>query len=282
MYNAAYIGGDDRHIINSSLDVVSAGHIIIDETSAAVSGPNRPNGFPDYQLLYIKKGKGHFLFADGERVIGAGSVVLYFPNEPQIYRYLREEKAEVFWLHFGGRDAAALMEELSLCENRVISLSRDGEIPSLIGEVITELRLQKSAFSAVCRAALIKILTELSRHRLSVDQSGDELIERVCKKIDEEYENPLRSEALAEYANMSLSSFAHQFKKKTGISPGEYILRRRLSAACFLLQNTDIAVGVIARETGFSDALYFSKFFRARMGKTPTDYRNNYSERAEN
>lgn len=281
MYNSAYVGGKDRHIIQSPIDVVSAGHIIMDESSAAVS-TTRFEGFPDYQLIYIRKGKGHFFFENGEQTVCAGHVVLYFPNEPQIYRYYKEEKAEVYWLHFGGSQVAALMEELDLTDKRVISFSAEQEYPRLVSELIAELHLKKPAFRTACRSYLLMLLTRLSRHQQAIDQSYDTIIDHACLKIATDYAKPLTNEELAGFCNMSISGFAHQFKKKTGVSPREYVLRQRLSAACFLLQNTANSIGNIAKETGFEDTMYFSKFFHHRIGMTPTEYRNNYNQLPQN
>ncbi len=276
MYNAAYIGGDDRHFIRQPLAVVSAGHFIIDDKSAEVSGPTRPQGFPDYQLIYIRKGKGHFFFEDGEQTVGAGQVVLYSPHEPQIYRYFKEEGAEVFWLHFGGSEAASLLEELKLNAEKVFSLCAEGDIPLLISELIAELQLQKPAFQAACRALLTAVLTRVCRCRHTLE-SSDAVIERACLKIAAGYAKNLTNQELADACNMSVSSFAHRFKEKIGVSPREFLLRRRLAAACFLLENTDTPIGNIAKDVGFEDALYFSKFFRSRTGQNPSDYRSYYN-----
>ena len=83
---------------------------------------------------------------------------------------------------------------------------------------------------------------------------------------------------LAEECGMSVSGFAHQFKKEIGVSPREYILQQRLSAALFLLENTDSTVSDISRRVGFEDNLYFSKFFRKQTGYSPSEYYENFTE----
>ena len=276
MYKSAYLGGEDRHNIHGRLEVVSAGHMVMDEGSSAVSGPTRPKGFPDYQLIYIRKGAGHFYFEDGEQRVTAGHAVLFLPHRPQVYRYYREDRPEVYWLHFGGSETAALLRELGLGEQRILALAAEGELPRLTAELITELQLQRNGFRTACRGLLLEILTRVSR-----SSESKTAIRQACLTMANDYAKPITNESLAREYGMSLSGFAHLFKQETGISPREYLLQQRLSAACFLLENTDQSIGEIAANVGFVDALYFSKFFHTRTGMSPTEYRNHYTAFSE-
>ena len=62
--------------------------------------------------------------------------------------------------------------------------------------------------------------------------------------------------------------------KHEGISPKEYILRRKIDAAVDLLNNTALSVQEISQAVGISDIYSFSKLFKARMGVAPTKYRD--------
>ncbi len=60
----------------------------------------------------------------------------------------------------------------------------------------------------------------------------------------------------------------------------DMVLERRLLEAKRLLRFTIRPVEDIGRETGFEDPAYFSRFFRRRMGSSPTDWRRQHSEAA--
>ncbi|MBQ8894347.1 MAG: AraC family transcriptional regulator [Clostridia bacterium] len=273
MQKSAYIGGEDRHNIRDRLEVVSAGHMVMDERSAAFSGPSRPKGFPDYQIIYIRKGLGHFYFETGEQRVTAGHAVLFLPHQPQIYRYFREDRPEVYWLHFGGTETAALLRELGLGEKQVLPLTAEGDLPRLAAELIIELQLQRPGFRTACRGLLLGILTRVSR-----SAESQTAIRQVCLAMAADYAKPITNEALARECGMSLSTFAHLFKQETGVSPREYLLQQRLSAARFLLENSYQPIGQVAAAVGFRDALYFSKFFHTRTGMSPTEYRDHYTD----
>ena len=70
------------HITESDLEVVSAGYAIIDEGDTGVT---RPGGLPDYQLLYIKEGCGHFTVNNEEITLTEKTAIIFHPFE---WRYL--------------------------------------------------------------------------------------------------------------------------------------------------------------------------------------------------
>lgn len=271
MYYSAYIGNEDRHVIKTNLEVVSAGHILMDGSFGDSTHTLRPQGFPDYQIIYIRRGAGIFNIDGVERRIGARNAVLYRPHERQEYVYRQNDRAEVYWVHFGGYDTEEILRQLGLDEGTVIPLNSDGELARISAELIKELQLQSDGFRMSCRGLLISLLVQLKRNSR---RNTDARIEKVRAKLTVDYAEEITNEQLAEMCGMSVSGFAHQFKKEIGVSPREYILQQRLSAALFLLENTDRTVADISRRVGFEDNLYFSKFFRSRIGISPSDYRN--------
>lgn len=68
--------------------------------------------------------------------------------------------------------------------------------------------------------------------------------------------------------------FIRLFASIMGETPGEFIVRTRLDAACNLLHMSGISIGDIAQDLGFCDVHHFSRQFAARMGMNPTAFRN--------
>ena len=270
MYYAAYIGNEHRHHIKVPLAVVSAGHLRTDDTSPAVSGPTRPHGFPDYQLLYLRSGVGHYLIDGEERIVTAGNAILFRPHRPQIYRYYKEEGAEVFWVHFGGTAADALIENTFPRGETVFKAP-----PETVGSIkamIDELQMCRNAFECSAAAHLLTLLTVLARRE--EPSSTTARIHAVCRRMADRPAAPYSNDELAAACGMSSSGFAHRFKETVGVAPREYLLQQRLSAARTLLENTALPIGEVAEAAGFEDALYFSKFFKSRTGMSPSVYRN--------
>ncbi len=84
----------------------------------------------------------------------------------------------------------------------------------------------------------------------------------------------LKLEQYAELSNRSLSAFKRDFKKLFKITPGKWLLEKRLNHAMHLLSNMDKTVSEAAFESGFENPSHFSRSFKERFGITPTAVRS--------
>ncbi len=75
------------------------------------------------------------------------------------------------------------------------------------------------------------------------------------------------------HVNMSRSYFSQCFAKFAGESFGERLRRMRIERAKTLLLETGIPIYEIASKTGFEDEKYFSRLFRERVGRSPSEFR---------
>jgi len=91
--------------------------------------------------------------------------------------------------------------------------------------------------------------------------------------IDDNLEASINLTHLAKICDMSVSKFAKAFKAKTGMSPYKFVLSRRASLACELLQTSDSSLADIAYTVGFSSQSHMTEFFRRSLGVTPGKYR---------
>ena len=67
-------------------------------------------------------------------------------------------------------------------------------------------------------------------------------------------------------------------KDKKGITLHQYVIQYRMKYAVSMLRYTDKSIADIADETGFTDASYFTKSFKAQYGMTPKEYRNQFKD----
>ncbi|MCU6274015.1 AraC family transcriptional regulator [Morganella morganii] len=63
------------------------------------------------------------------------------------------------------------------------------------------------------------------------------------------------------------------FRQQTGLSPGEYLTRRKMSRAGMLLRLTALSVTEISLSLHFHSAQNFARAFKKFIGVTPTEYR---------
>lgn len=95
-------------------------------------------------------------------------------------------------------------------------------------------------------------------------------LDRVLKHIDEQLDEPLRVEQLAEMVGLSRSHFSRAFQRMTGHSPQRFIINRRLCKARTLLLTSTANLAQIAAQSGFSSHAHMTAVFRKELGVTPS------------
>jgi transcriptional regulator GlxA family with amidase domain len=89
----------------------------------------------------------------------------------------------------------------------------------------------------------------------------------------------LRTERLAERANMSLRNFFRAFEAATGTSPADWVEMARTEVAKRLLEDGSGKVEQVAFKSGFSSYEQMRKAFARRVGASPTEYRSRFARR---
>lgn len=273
--NSAYL--QDRHgaVVDDreSLLVTSCGTYRL--KTRPLFETDRPKGRPDYQLLYVASGVATFFFNGQAHRLPAGNAVLYRPGESQHYIYRAEDKPQVYWLHFTGRDAAERLKQHGLWEKQSFYVGASSQFSELFDTVIRELQLCRPLFRQLLTGLLEQLLLLLHRQLLEAPNPGRTVEGEIWEAVNYFQRHYARPIVVADYAkahNMSSAWFIHEFKRRTGLPPMRYILNLRLSNARALLAETDYAISEIAAIVGFSDPLYFSRLFKRHFGHSPTQY----------
>jgi AraC-like DNA-binding protein len=102
-------------------------------------------------------------------------------------------------------------------------------------------------------------------------------LRRARDHIDRHYQDPLDLDQLATLAGISKFHFQRTFKATYGISPAEYLSRRRLERAQDLLRATNLTVTEVCHTVGFSSLGSFSARFRALVGESPTAFQARFA-----
>lgn len=79
---------------------------------------------------------------------------------------------------------------------------------------------------------------------------------------------------LAETLPMHRSSLSRKLSELIGLSPSELIEDMRMEEAMQLLTVSDIPIGQVANEVGFTELSNFSRAFKRHFGESPSNVRN--------
>lgn len=279
--NSAYLNNDRTDIVDLTKPLLVSSCGTYRMVSRPVMTTLRPHGRRDYQLVYVAAGKTHFEIDGQERLLTAGSVVLFRPGEPQRYTYYAQERPEVFWVHFTGSDVEEFLEAREFQNEKVFFAGTLPEYSSLFRYMIRELQLCKPGYQELLACVLQQLLLLLQREAVQ-QASGQSAQEGIAQSVRYFHENYNRSIVIEEYAknlHMSVSWFIRGFREYTGLTPAQYILRLRMANARSLLEETEYNVSEVSSIVGYDNALYFSRLFKKHYGQSPVFFRKSLSGR---
>jgi AraC family transcriptional regulator len=110
--------------------------------------------------------------------------------------------------------------------------------------------------------------------------SGFHLLGRLPRKlrrirdfVHAKMEDELGLDEMAQSVGLSTAHFARMFRKSTGETPHQFVLRQRLERAKAMLRVPDARVLDVAVACGFKTQQHFAQVFRDVCGINPTGYR---------
>lgn len=173
--------------------------------------------------------------------------------------FIKEEKLQEFieWLF---QTTADLCEE-----DRVLHQ----------GEPVHDLNCLKDSYLSCYDAAKDKEQIRHDLEAMNLDKRRVQTTECIRTYIDQNFRDSNLSQSMvADALHVSNYTISRLFKSQIGIGFSEYVNVKRLEYAKSQLENTNLSVGEIAENSGFSNFRYFSRLFRTHYGITPTEYRN--------
>lgn len=99
------------------------------------------------------------------------------------------------------------------------------------------------------------------------------IVLRAITYIEKNFSNILSLNEIANSLRVSLSYLEANFKKSTGLSLMQYIIKSKINYAAKLLLDTKKSITEISIECGFNSSTHFSNTFKKHMGASPREYR---------
>ncbi|GAB5518824.1 MAG: AraC family transcriptional regulator [Rhodothermales bacterium] len=150
--------------------------------------------------------------------------------------------------------------------------------PALLDAVVRLVRLIETPAEV---PVLQPLITREIVYRLLVGAQGERLrhaavlgghqhrIAQAVSRLRDDFDQTIRMEQLAGELGMSLSSFHHQFKAITGMSPISFQKQVRLQEARRLLLAEDLDAATAGRRVGYDNASHFNREYKRLFGKPP-------------
>lgn len=108
-------------------------------------------------------------------------------------------------------------------------------------------------------------------------ESSNRTVFEVKKHIQKNFwDENLSAAALAEHVYLTPTYLSAMFKKVTGKTISEYIIKVRIEKSKEYLKDSQLKLFEVARNVGYNDANYYAKAFKKLVGLTPSEYREKY------
>ena len=91
--------------------------------------------------------------------------------------------------------------------------------------------------------------------------------------------NNLRVSDIALHFGYNEKYLSHLFRKLSGVPLKQFILKSKMDEASYLLTDTNLSIGEIAVNLGYTDAHNFARTYKKCTGLLPSAYRESYAKR---
>jgi two-component system, response regulator YesN len=188
-------------------------------------------------------------------------------NGLELIKWVKEHKPGIKSVFYSGHaDFSYAQEALRLdVEDYLLKPIPYDELEAIIEKIEKKILIQEKTVD----------LSELAED--CTDESSEKIVDQVKKLIAENLSvGNLQRDELAAMVHVSSGYLGRIFKKQTGLSITDYIIKKRMVVAKQLLIKTNLSITDISARVGISYSSYFTKIFKEQVGMTPQEYRQQH------
>lgn len=234
---------------------------------------------PEYQLVYITKGRGLFTSdSTPEKQVCKGRLMVLFPGQWHTYRPMLQTGWTEYYIGFEGSIIDNIIKNSFLAKERqILEVGLNEELVSLFTralEVAEADRISAQQYLSGIVLHMMGMILSISKNKVFEMSDVDQKIEQAKIIMNENVFKNVDPEELAMRLNISYSWFRKVFKEYTGYAPAKYYQELKLRKAKQLLVSTSQSVKEISFLLGYQSTEYFFSSFKKHTGFTPLEYRS--------
>jgi len=148
-----------------------------------------------------------------------------------------------------------------------------GTLTRLCARLNREFHKTDSAAKLAIEGLALELLAEATRQPSYGIGAAPPWLRQAREKLVEHFPENLKLTQIAAEVGVHPVYLAAAFRKKFGVTIGEFVRKLRIEHACAELDKEDLPLSAIALQAGFADQSHFSKVFKSYVGMTPREYR---------
>jgi len=125
----------------------------------------------------------------------------------------------------------------------------------------------------IVKSCYIALLVYLNKNKKEVLPVASDMIQSAVEFINQHIAEEIFIDEICRSIHVSKYHFCRKFKRTTGFTVMEYVLKTRIVAAKSALSDTDLPIGEISGKCGFGSISYFCRVFKEQTGLSPLQYR---------
>ncbi len=227
-------------------------------------------------IEYVISGKGTVTENDKTFSVKAGDVFILHADQYHDYYSDINDPWLKIWVQVSGPAAPDIFRAYNIGKVNLIS---DFDIKDDIFKIHSIIKLDTDieTIDKEGPRLLLELVQKISEEMRRRDNEREPSpAERIKKYIDIQPDGFVTLDDLIAQFHFSKQYIIRIFRARYGITPGEYIINRRIAIAQSLLKKTNLSVKDISEQLNFCDATYFADFFRKRTGQTPLEFRKKF------
>ena len=233
-----------------------------------------PRLINDHEIVFISQGKGYINIEDAIIPVKGGDLILFRPH----VKHSLWVEGEPYMLFYGVHFDFPLQASPADFPD-IFHVDAPLRLELLFKELYDRHLSKRYLHIWQQNILLEQILCEaLMLIREKREPMAIRRIHKILEYIHLDPCRPIAFNTLQEQAGLQKTAFLQAFRQVTDTTPKQYVLNLRLENARDMLKNSDIPIAQVAEQCGFSDPLYFSRYFRKRFFLSPRAYRQKWSK----
>ncbi|MBP3870243.1 MAG: AraC family transcriptional regulator [Faecalicoccus sp.] len=244
-------------------------------------GPAKRN---HYLFHYIIAGNGTLLSTDLHNNtttyhLHSGEGFLIYPNQTNTYLADYNVPWQYAWLEFDGLRVQQALESAGFSYNQPIYRPKSIELSELMQNEMLYIISHNDESSFHLIGHLYLFLDYLTRsavgsRNLQGNKLRDFYIRETIAYIENNYQNDITIEDIAESIGLNRSYFGKIFKMSIGKTPQQFLMNYRMIKAAELLKLTTLPIQEIGVAVGYPNQMHFSRAFKQIHNVSPRQFRS--------
>ena len=236
--------------------------------------------FPFITLEYVEAGQGRISYGDAEALpLLPGTLFTHGPGQKVMIQGLAGRKMVKHFVCLIGYRAADVVRQYAPVFGLKPNLGLQADVGEAFDLLGREGRRHTPFAKTICNHLIYYALQKIGEATVQPGRNDSAARGKYlrCKALIDE--NPPGISTLRDVCTrmgIEASGLCRIFKRYQGISPYQYILRRRMSLAAQELIHTGGLIKEVAERLGYADPYHFSRVFKSVHGISPARFIRNY------